>query len=126
MDLEGFLRGIVDFTATLDPRMALLFFVICCLGEIGISILFQDNKNPLVEVGLSIASVTYGGMMGIFLMGRSFKVFNERAAIAGVVISIAFNLLIVFATDIFWLWYVCIGFAVSFGIGVSINLVIKD
>ena len=40
MDLEAFLQGIVDFTATLDPRMALLLFVICCLGEIGISILF--------------------------------------------------------------------------------------
>lgn len=40
MDLEGFLRSIVDFTATLDPRMALLFFAICFIGEAGISILF--------------------------------------------------------------------------------------
>jgi hypothetical protein len=52
MDLEGFLRGIVDFTATLDPRMALLLFVICCLGEIGISILFL-LEFLWVNVGLN-------------------------------------------------------------------------
>ena len=86
----------------------------------------QKWQFTALVVVILLGVLTYGGMMGIFLMGRSFKVFNERAAIAGVVISIAFNLLIVFATDIFWLWYVCIGFAVSFGIGVSINLVIKD
>jgi membrane protein DedA with SNARE-associated domain len=55
MDLEGFLRGIVDFTATLDPRMALLFFVICCLGEIGISILFL-LEFLWVNVGINVGA----------------------------------------------------------------------
>jgi membrane protein DedA with SNARE-associated domain len=55
MDLEGFLRGIVDFTATLDPRMALLFFVICCLGEIGISILFL-LEFLWVNVGINVGT----------------------------------------------------------------------
>jgi membrane protein DedA with SNARE-associated domain len=55
MDLEGFLRGIVDFTATLDPRMVLLFFVICCLGEIGISILFL-LEFLWVNVGINVGT----------------------------------------------------------------------
>ncbi|MBN1692378.1 MAG: hypothetical protein JW845_02360 [Dehalococcoidales bacterium] len=55
MDIEGFLRGIVDFTATLDPRMALLFFVICCLGEIGISILFL-LEFLWVNVGINVGT----------------------------------------------------------------------
>jgi hypothetical protein len=55
MDLEGFLRSIVDFTATLDPRMALLLFVICCLGEIGISILFL-LEFLWVNVGVNLGT----------------------------------------------------------------------
>lgn len=38
MNLEGILQQIVAFTATLDPRMAALLFVICAIGEFGISI----------------------------------------------------------------------------------------
>ena len=55
MDLEGFLRGIVDFTATLDPRMALLLFVICTLGEIGIAIPFL-LEFLWVNVGLNVGA----------------------------------------------------------------------
>lgn len=55
MDFEGFLHGIVDFTAALDPRMALLFFVICCFGEIGISILFL-LEFLWVNVGINIGA----------------------------------------------------------------------
>jgi membrane-associated protein len=38
MSLENALSQIVAFTATLDPRMATLLFVICAIGEFGISI----------------------------------------------------------------------------------------
>ncbi len=55
MDLEGFLQGIVDFTATLDPRMALLFFVICTLGEIGLAIPFL-LEFLWVNVGINIGT----------------------------------------------------------------------
>ncbi len=65
MDFEGFLRGIVDFTATLDPRMALLLFVICCLGEIGISILFL-LEFLWVNVGINVGA---GKISPIHLLG---------------------------------------------------------
>ncbi len=41
------------------------------LAIIAVSILFHDSNNPLVEVGLSIASVTYGGVLGIFIWAGS-------------------------------------------------------
>ena len=65
MDLEGFLQGIVDFTATLDPRMALLLFVICTLGEIGIAIPFL-LEFLWVYVGVNIGT---GNMPPIQLLG---------------------------------------------------------
>jgi hypothetical protein len=57
MDLAGFLQSIVDFTATLDPRMALLLFVICTLGEIGVSIPFL-LEFLWVNVGINLGSGT--------------------------------------------------------------------
>jgi membrane-associated protein len=38
MHLGDFLQNIVSFTSTLDPRMAALLFVICAVGEVGVSV----------------------------------------------------------------------------------------
>jgi membrane-associated protein len=38
MHLGSFLQHIVSFTATLDPRMAVLLFVMCAIGEVGVSV----------------------------------------------------------------------------------------
>ncbi len=90
-----------------------------------ISCILKNTKSPLVEIGLSIASVTYGGMMGIFLMGRFLRDFSDKAAICGMIISIIVNILVMSFTGIFWLWYVCIGAIVSFVCGVIINSIFK-
>ena len=44
------------------------------------AMLFTDKKNPVVELGLSIASFTYGGLLGTFLMGVFIKQVKENAA----------------------------------------------
>ncbi len=80
---------------------------------IGISMLFKDSKNPLVEIGLSIASITYGGMLGIFLTGRFIKGVSDFSALAGVFVSIAVMGVIAFTTTLFWLWYVALGFVIA-------------
>ena len=38
MSLENFLQHIVSFTSTLDPSMAVLLFVLCAIGEVGVSV----------------------------------------------------------------------------------------
>ncbi|HNV46442.1 MAG TPA: sodium:solute symporter [Spirochaetota bacterium] len=97
--------------------IALLWSVVV----IGISLAFRDTKSPLVEIGLSIASITYGGMMGMFLIGRVYDNFSERAAIGGMLASIAGTMVVVFATKVFWVWYVVIGFAIAVAAGVAIQ-----
>lgn len=78
-----------------------------------VSILFEGAARPLVEVGLSISSVTYGGVMGIFVMGVLFERVHNRVAIGAVAAGISTNIALIAFTDIFWLWYVIIGFAVT-------------
>jgi membrane protein DedA with SNARE-associated domain len=38
MNLESWLQQIVSFTATLDPRMVILLFLLCAIGEVGLAI----------------------------------------------------------------------------------------
>jgi SSS family transporter len=90
-----------------------------------IASLLTDTKNPLVELGLSIASLTYGGMLGIFIQGIVFEKFSDRAALSGVMISIAAVLFISLASGIFWPWFVPIGFMISFLSGSLLNFIMK-
>ncbi len=48
---------------------------------IGGAMLFKDKNNPVVELGLAIASFTYGGLLGTFLMGVLFKNVRENIAL---------------------------------------------
>jgi len=114
--------GKKDYSDRKKVALSRIITSVWALALIGISLLLQDTKSPLVEVGLSIASVTYGGMMGIFVMGRFFEKIHEKAALTGVVVSILINIYVAFFTEIFWLWYVVIGFFVSFVVAFIVNL----
>ncbi|MDZ7331395.1 MAG: sodium:solute symporter [candidate division KSB1 bacterium] len=48
---------------------------------IGGAMLFKDKTNPVVELGLEIASFTYGGLLGTFLLGVFFRHVKENAAL---------------------------------------------
>jgi Na+/proline symporter len=99
-------------------------FVWSCVMMAG-AMLLQNTRSPLVELGLSIASITYGGMLGIFMQGTLFEKFNDRAALAGVAASIAVVLAVFLGCDVFWPWFVPIGFCVSFLTGSALNMAMK-
>ncbi|MFZ5515377.1 MAG: sodium:solute symporter [Candidatus Zhuqueibacterota bacterium] len=75
----------VHFGKNNSPRNDLLISKIAtaCWGLIfiGGAMLFKDKNNPVVELGLEIASFTYGGLLGAFLMGMLFKQVRENTAI---------------------------------------------
>jgi len=48
---------------------------------IGGAMLFKDKNNPVVELGLAIASFTSGGLLGTFLLGIFFKNIKENTAL---------------------------------------------
>ncbi len=90
-----------------------------------ISTALSDNKSPLVELGLGIASITYGGMLGIFMQGILLKKISDRAAVSGVIVSIAAVLITAKTLNIFWPWFIPIGFSVSFISGAAINKLLE-
>lgn len=63
---------------------------------IGFASLFQDSENPVVELGLSIASFTYGALLGAFLLGLWHDDTRQTDALIAFVVSIVAMVLIIF------------------------------
>ena len=64
-----------------DLFISRIFTAIWGVIFIGGAMLFTDINNPVVELGLGIASFTYGGLLGVFLMGVLLKKINEDIAL---------------------------------------------
>jgi len=92
-----------------------------CAALIAVSMLFSNAKNPLVEIGLSIASITYGAMMGIFVLGRFSRGMSDTDALAGALASIVAMSAVALSGSLFWLWFVVVGFAISFAVSITVH-----
>lgn len=90
----------------------------------GIAMLFIPLSHSVVEVALGIASITYGGLLGTFLMGLLSKTARERNALAGftgaVLVMLVVSLYPLFTGQpalMHWTWYVFTGTLVALTIG---------
>jgi SSS family solute:Na+ symporter len=110
-------RLFISRTATI--LWGLLLFALAVLSR---------HSGRVVEVGLSIASVAYGALLGVFLLGALTRRANESGAMIGMVLGFAFNLFLWLDTRVPWTWYVAFGSAVTFatGYGLSIALGRED
>ena len=79
--------------------------------------ILSRRGGRVVEVGLSIASVAYGALLGVFLLGLLTRKANEQGAAVGMVCGFFLNLYIWLYTKVPWTWYVVIGSSVTFAIG---------
>jgi len=84
---------------------------------VGGAMLFRTTDNPVVEIGLAIASVTYGGFLGTFFLGRFTTTPGPRAAVAALLAGVVTAGALVLFTGIFWVWLVPFGCAASFTTG---------
>ncbi|MCC6590517.1 MAG: sodium:solute symporter [Bryobacterales bacterium] len=90
-----------------------------------IAIVAQGIKSVL-EAGLSIASVVYGALLGVFLLGVLTRRVQEKAAMAGMVTGLAVMLFVRFATPIAWTWYVLIGTSATFASAYVVSLALRE
>lgn len=76
----------------------------------------------VLEAGLSIASIVYGSLLGVFLLGLLTKRVGEIAAMAGMTAGLAVMLFVKFQTGIAFTWYVLIGSSVTVSVGMLASL----
>jgi solute:Na+ symporter, SSS family len=75
------------------------------------------KAGRVVEVGLQIASVAYGALLGVFLLGVLTRRANQRGAIVGMVCGFGMELYLWRWTRVPWTWWVMIGTGVTFAVG---------
>ena len=80
----------------------------------------------VLQAGLSIASILYGALLGVFLLGLLTKRVGEVAAMCGMTASLILMLYIRFRTPIAFTWYVLIGTAATCVVGLLVSLFLKE
>jgi SSS family transporter len=84
---------------------------------ISIALVAQQFHRSVLEMALTIASVPYGSMLGIFLLGVLTKRATARGAFWGALAGLAALAGVVLFSKVAWTWYVAIGTVVTFSVG---------
>jgi uncharacterized protein YbbC (DUF1343 family)/CubicO group peptidase (beta-lactamase class C family) len=103
------------------------------LFAIAVYSVHAGGHGHVVEVGLSIAAVAYGALLGVFLLGTLTKFANEWGASVGMVVGFALNVALwqqpkaivlagVTIPKVAFTWYVLIGAVVTFVVGAVASL----
>ena len=106
---------------------------------IGGALLFHayasGNDTPVVVLALSIASVTYGALLGTYLLAARWPRAKGRDIVGAVAVTVVAMLVVVFARPLAaggmawleplarlaWPWYVPLGTLLAFGTGVLLS-----
>jgi SSS family transporter len=88
--------------------------------------LLARNWGGVLQAGLSIASIIYGSLLGVFLLGLLTRRVGEIAAMCGMVAGLVLMLYVRFATPIAFTWYVLIGTAMTFVTGIAASYVVRE
>ncbi|NQV73532.1 sodium/solute symporter [bacterium] len=140
--------------ARLDEAAALRLSKLMTLGWAVVFVLFatlfENMQNPVVELGLSIASFTYGALLGAFLLGLAFRRVQEKEAMIAFVCSVVLMVIIIFGvwttaegewiflfypsaqikaslglTSIAWPWFTALGTLITLGVGSLLSILHK-
>jgi SSS family transporter len=91
----------------------------------GLAVLALQKVGRVVEVGLQIASVAYGALLGVFLLGVLTKRANQRGAMVGMLFGFSMELYL-WRMQVPWTWWVMIGTIVTFAVGYAASLVSRS
>ncbi len=90
---------------------------------VGGAMLFKNRDTPVVVLALSIASITYGGLLGSYLLGGLWPRTRQVDVIIAILAGVAFMIPVVLGfparllPGLAWPWYVPLGTAVTVAVG---------
>lgn len=98
--------------------------------------MFSGTENPVVEVGLSIASYTYGSLLGAFLLGLLVKRARQTDALIAFLVTLVAVLYLAFGVSfpdgeggtapLAFPWYTPIGVLVTLVVGGGLSLLHRN
>ena len=117
-----FYKPLIKPDASDESLLKLSRWLTAAWGVILIAIaIFARNWGSVFTVGLTIASLVYGTMLGAFLLGVLTKKANSIGVVVGMLSSITCMLFIKLYTDLAWTWYVITGTIVCFVVGYVVS-----
>ncbi len=111
-----------DATWLARSRAATVFWGVLLMGVA----LLARRWGSVLQAGLSIASIVYGSLLGVFLLGLFTRRVGEIAAMCGMAVGLGLLLYVRFATPIAFTWYVMIGASATFVTAVLVSWCIKE
>jgi len=103
-------------------RLARVFTLVWAGVFVVFASLFTGTDNPVVELGLGVAGLTYGGLLGAFFLGLFFRRVRQTDALVAFVVTIPVMVYVVFGTPIAFPLYTVIGVAIMLLIGGGLSL----
>src|SRR6266536_1873977 len=82
--------------------------------------------GPLLEAGLTVASLPFGSLLGLFLLGTLDRRANARGALVGMFAGLVAILCVFGFTKVAFTWYVLIGASVTFAVGWTVSRVRRE
>jgi solute:Na+ symporter, SSS family len=122
--------SIMDFYVRLRPqadektkmRLSRLATLAWALVLFGLALIALHKVGRVVEVGLQIASVAYGALLGVFLLGVLTRRANQRGAMVGMLFGFLIDLYLWLGTHVPWTWWVMVGSSLTFATGLLASL----
>jgi Na+/proline symporter len=124
-----------DISERLRTRLSRLMTVVWAVILFALAMLSRGGGH-VVEIGLSIASVLWGAMLGVFLLGTLSRRAGERGTLFGMAVAVVVNLLLwiqphaitfiiaghaLVFPKIAWTWWVLIGSLITCCIGYGVS-----
>ena len=96
---------------------------------VGGALLFKNRNTPVVVLALSIASITYGGLLGSYLLGGLWQRTRQVDVVIAILVGVAFMIPVVLGfpgrllPGLAWPWYVPLGTTVTVIVGMISSFV---
>ncbi len=125
--------SIIDFYLQHKPQgderrrvqLSRLATLLWALVLFALAVLSLHRVGRVVEVGLQIASVAYGALLGVFLLGVLTRRANQAGTMCGMFFGFATELYLWLGTRVPWTWWVAIGTMVTFGVGYAASFLVQ-
>jgi len=98
-------------------KISRMFTVMWAVLLVCAALFFMNTSQAVVELALSIASFTYGGLLGTFLLGILVKKARQEDALAGFVAGIFIMIAVISLKLVAWTWFTLVGVIATLLIG---------
>ena len=98
-------------------KISRLFTIMWAVLLVGAALFFMNTTQTVVELALSIASFTYGGLLGTFLLGILVKNAREKHALIGFAAGIIIMVFVITFKLVAWTWFTIVGVSATLLVG---------